>query len=275
MITIPIATHCDLFKWQLDLFWFSHWRMYGQDALNRAHAAIIRRNEPGEARSRDLQWSIGVPHTMCESFFDLRILDFSRVALPINIQAALAQILPFLHDDQMIEVIDCDMIHFRRCPALWLPHDELLVSAIYEYWHLHSLTTNRHVIAPYFENGGGYYNGGFVPIIGRAGTFKRLLHEWTAIHIDILRRPYEEPIHWWAGMFALQAACEKARVLMRSENICYIPGANMLAAEHYIGHYSVDPIFNKQRFPAVDRRMFESNNPFYELIEAWLTARTH
>lgn len=108
-----------------------------------------------------------VPHVMCEAFFDIPIMEYSSVALPINIQVGLAQILPQLDDEMLLEVIDCDMIHFRPCPLLRVGDNELLVSTAYEDWHLYSRTHNRHIIEPYFENGGRFYNGGFVPIIGK------------------------------------------------------------------------------------------------------------
>jgi hypothetical protein len=119
------------------------------------------------------------------------------------------------------------------------------------------------------ENSGKYYNGGFVPIIGRAATFKRILPEWIAIHLDILKRPYPEHYHWWAGMFALQAACEKAAIQMIAKDYCYVPNVNPLSANHYCGHYSVDERFDKRAYPVINRDTFEQN-PFYDLIAAWM-----
>jgi hypothetical protein len=273
MISIPAAAHCELFEWQLDLFWFCHRQIYGQDAKSRACALVVKRNDPSVPKSHHMTWRMEVPHVMCEAFFDIPIMEYSSVALPINIQVGLAQILPQLDDEMLLEVIDCDMIHFRPCPLLRVGDNELLVSTAYEDWHLHSRTYNRHVIEPYFENGGRFYNGGFVPIIGKVSTFKRIMHEWIAVHIDILRRPLNASLHWWAGMFALQAACEKARVHMINENCCYIPGVNELLPEHYIGHYSVDSIFDKRLFPNVNLQGVGLNNPYYRLIKEWLDAR--
>lgn len=274
MISIPVATHCDLFEWQLDLFWFCHRQIYGQDASSKARAIVIKRNDPYVAKSHRLDWNVDIPHAMCEAFFDIPIMEFSRVALPINIQVGLAQILPRMDDRILIEVIDCDMIHFRRHPIPRINDNELIVSTIYEDWHLHSRTGNRHVIERYFENGGEFYNGGFVPIIGKVSTFKKILYEWIAVHIDILRRPLSSALHWWAGMFALQAACEKARINMINEDFCYIPGANQLSPGHYIGHYSVDKIFDKQLFPHIDLQKFDLSNPFYGIIKGWSEARS-
>jgi hypothetical protein len=274
MISIPTATHCPLFEWQLDLFWFCHRSVYGRDAWRRAHAVVAKRNEPREPKSQRLAYPIGVPHTMCEAFFDIPIMPFSKVALPINIQVGLAQLLPMLDDDAVIEVIDCDMFHFRAPQAPHVRDDQLLACTVYEDWHLHSKTENREVISRYFQTNGQYYNGGFVPIMGNVRTFKKILGEWLAIHVDILRRALGGSIHWWAGMFALQAACEKARVRMVSHDCCYIPGANDLAPWHHIGHYSIDRIFDKNTFPAIDRARFDLRNPYYRLIDRWLDARS-
>jgi hypothetical protein len=274
MLSIPIATHCELFEWQLDLFWYCHRRIYGPDAVKKARAVVIKRNTPDVEKVHRMRWNIGIPHTMCEAFFDLKAMKYSSVALPLNIQIGVAQILPSLSDDVVLEIIDCDMFHLRRSPELQPGNSELFVSTVYEDWHLFSRTTNRSIIEPYFENSGRFYNGGFVPIIGKVATFKRIMREWIAIHVDILTRPFDESIHWWAGMFALQAACEKARVRMIDTDCCYIPGANTLSSKHHIAHYSVDTIFDKRSFPKLNLGRFDLRNPFYNLIREWLDQKT-
>jgi hypothetical protein len=280
VITLPVAVHTDQFRWQLDLFWFAHRRIYGRDARARAHAIIVKRNNIKDPKTERMSWKTDVPHTMCESFFDLHrfvsrnMLPSGRldVAVPLNIQAGLTQILPQFADDQLLEVIDCDMFHLRQWRNSDVKRNELLVSDVYENWHLFSRTRNRPVISPYFENSGRFYNGGFVPIIGRASTFRRILPEWTAVHIDILCRNYNGLIHWWAGMFALQAACEKARVQMVGRDICYVPDANTLEPTQHIGHYSVDPLFDKRAFPKIEAEKLP-NNVYYQTIKDWLLTR--
>jgi hypothetical protein len=277
IVTLPVAVLVDAFRWQLELFWFGHRQIYGCAALAKAHAVLINRNEMSAVAATRMVWDIDVPHTICRSIYDLPAamsihLADTRLALPLNIQIGLEQVLPQLNDDLILEVVDCDMVHFRPCPIRDVRPNELFVSGIYENWHMFSLTDNRYVIEPYFENSGQYYNGGFVPIIGRAATFKRILPEWIAVHIDILNRPLDGNIHWWAGMFALQAACEKARVQMVAQDLCYIPNANDLTSEHYIGHYSVDPVFDKRVYPQIDLLRFP-DNPYYNMIKAWITSQ--
>jgi hypothetical protein len=274
VITLPVAVHNDSFKWQLSLFWFGHRRVYGLKAAAKAHAILINRNVISEEKATRMAWGFDIPHTLCESIHDApdaRALTISPkgLALPLNIQLGLSQVLDRFQDDQILEVTDCDMVHFRRCPVIDVPPNELYVSTIYENWHLFSLTTNRPIIEPYFENDGRYYNGGFVPIIGRASTFRRILREWINVHIDILNHPHDLNTHWWAGMFALQAACEKAKVQMVAKDYCFVPPANQLSDEHYIGHYCVDHVFDKRTYPQEDVNGFPVN-PYYDLVKDWI-----
>jgi hypothetical protein len=274
IITLPVAVHNDTFKWQLSLFWFGHRRTYGLKAAARTHAILIDRNLITEPKAPRMAWGYDIPHTLCESICDssrAKALTGQnmRLAVPLNIQIGLSQVLDRYDDDQLLEVTDCDMVHFRPCPIIDVPAGELYVSTVYEDWHLFSLSSERHIIEPYFENGGKYYNGGFVPIVGRASTFRRILPEWINVHIDILNRPYPLNPHWWAGMYALQAACEKTQVQMVAKDTCYVPAANQLRAEHYIGHYCVDHVFDKRTYPQEDVSRFPAN-PYYDLIKEWL-----
>jgi len=277
MISIPVAVHTSLFQWQLDLFWHAHKSIYGANAYKKAFAIIIKRNNLRHPKQEELAWDIDIPHAMCESFFDMYPDETNADGLyvPLNIQTGLQQIIHSFPDEQVIEVLDCDMLHLRRHPDIMVRDDELVVDDIYEPWHLKSLSSNRHVIDIYFENGGRFYNGGFVPIIGKVKTFKKLLPEWIAVHRHILRRNLPSSIKWWGGMFGLQAACEKKKVRMRAESYCYIPSINRLEDHHYIAHYSCDKKFDKKIYPRVDSSTFE-DNLFYRTILGWPTfSRNH
>jgi hypothetical protein len=271
MISIPVVVHNDHFKWQLDLFWHRHKKVYGDAAAQHALALVIERNLPEEKPVTEMQWDMDVPHNMCKPFFecfDLKI-PFNRIQVPLNIQAALYQSMDFFGPDDVLEIIDGDMFHMHEAPPMDIGDNELYVDDVYEGWHLFSLSTNRDVIARYFQNGGRFYNGGFVPIIGRASTIARILPEWIAVHAHILTLPHDSKIQWWAGMFALQAACEKAKVRMIAKDFCYIPGVNTLQPSHYIAHYSVDKKFDKRAYPKVNTKAFD-DNPFYAAIEQWM-----
>ena len=115
VISLPVAVHVEPFRWQLDLFWFGHRQVYGREARLRTLAIVIKRNKIAEKKVGRMSWNIDVPHSMCEAFFDIegikRSVPPSRfgIGVPLNIQTGLMQILPKFPDDQLLEVIDCDM----------------------------------------------------------------------------------------------------------------------------------------------------------------------
>jgi hypothetical protein len=272
MISVPIAVNNEYFRPQLELFWFNHLKTYGESAAReKALAVIIKRNATYEQRRETCDWAAGIPHAMAESYFDLRSDLIKPAYLPINIQVGLSQVIDKFADEQVIEVLDCDMFHLKPHPELVVADDELIVTDIYEAWHLLSLTDYRHVIEPFFKNGGGYYNGGFVPIIGKAKTFKKLLPDWTELHKQIVDVQSDGNLQWWAGMYALQAACENQAVWMRAMDLCYVPPINELADQHYIAHYSVDQKFNKKvwGWPRIDVSSFEDNQ-YYRRVLEWM-----
>ena len=273
MISIPIAVYTETFRWQLDLFWYNHSKVYGDRARSKTKAVVIRRNLDTQPRQETLDWNIDIPHLMCESYFDYLGIDgpVRTVDLPLNVQVGLEQITKGMEDELVIEILDCDMFHIRKFPEYRVRDDELIVADMYEPWHLCSLGKHRNVIDIYFENGGRFYNGGFVPIICKVRTLRKILPEWIAVHRDILSRSLDSHLHWWAGMFALQAACEKAQVRMIAEDCCYFPGINALSPEHYICHYSCDKKFDKRKWPDIDQITFE-DNLFYQRVGEWMDA---
>ena len=261
------------FRHQAALFWFAHSQVYGEAASLRSKVLWVENNLESEPREKDLTWlhQLGAPYLIGKPYYEIFDCPSHGVNVPLNIQAAVAQIIDQFHPDQMIEILDCDMFHLRKAPDYLVADDEILVDAIYEDWHLHSLGQNRDVIAKYFKHGGGFYNGGFVPIIGRAKTIKKILDAWIEIHIDIVQRDFPDKIKWWAGMFALQAACENTQVTMKGINATFIPGKNELEISHHIAHYSVDKIFDKKKqgWPFLKTTNFPGNS-YYDCIRSWL-----
>jgi|SRR5215510_6242381 len=272
MISVPIAVNNEYFRPQLELFWFNHLKTYGPEtAPAKALAVIIKRNTVHEPKRENCEWVDAVPHAMAEAYFDVRSDLANSTYLPINIQIGLSQVIDRFADEQLIEVLDCDMFHLKPHPALTVADEEVIVTDIYEEWHLFSLSDYRYVIAPFFKNGGGYYNGGFVPIIGKAKTLKKLLPDWIELHKQIVDTHSHGDLQWWAGMYSFQAACENNAVSMRAMDLCYVPGFNDLRDEHYIAHYSVDQKFNKKAWgwPRVDVSSFEDNE-YYNRVLEWL-----
>ena len=269
MITIPIAVHNPLFAWQLDLFWHAHRRTYGEEAHKLFWAAVATRNRPEE---RAATTPLGdAPQESFRPFFETIDTNGADpgVWVPLNIQVGLAHAIADFADHEIIEVCDCDMLHFRPAPDMEaIPYDELWVADIYEDWHLFSRGTNRHVIEQYLPPGADY-NGGFVPIIGRARTLRKVLPRWTEIHINILRRDLPTLLHWWAGMYALSAACACEGIRMVGRDFCYCPPINALQDHHYIGHYCVDATVNKKAFDRIDWAALDRGSPYYGVVAEW------
>jgi len=270
MISVPIAVNNNHFRMQLELFWFNHKVTYGESAAReKLRAVIVKRNTVGEQPKDICEWAGDIPHVMADAFFDVRKDLTNPVLCPINIQLGLSQVIAAFDDEQVIEVLDCDMFHLRPHPDLTVEDDDLIVADIYEEWHLRSLTDHKNVIEPFFKNGGNYYNGGFVPIIGKAKTFRKILPVWIELHKLIVKAQSDGQLQWWAGMYSLQAACENNAVRMRAMDLCYVPGINALNDDHYIVHYSVDHRFNKNAWPDIDVGSFEENE-FYTRVLAWM-----
>ena len=271
MISVPVAVYNSLFEWQLSLFWKNHMHVYGEDAKSNAKAIVIKRNRANELRTDKYSWNIGVPYKLCESFFDCDLgISVDGHLLPLNIQTGLMQVLGEFKDDEVIELLDCDMFHIKKHPDLRPKHGEMIVSDVYEKWHLHSKGENRHVLEKYIGASSAFYNGGFVPIVATARTFKSIILDWIWMHRDIVRRySGSKSICWWAGMFSLQSACEVNRIKMIAMDTCYIPNINQLNDNHYLVHYSCDPIFNKKKYPAINMEDFP-DNIFYTRVREWM-----
>lgn len=271
MISLPIAVNKPFFYPQISLFDYAYQRTQG--TCEGANVLVADRNYFYETPETVLDLEIGVSHTMCKSYVDVTNVpdNPSGLHIPLNIQACVHQFIVNVDDNESVEILDCDMVHIKKKPDIFIPDDTIFVDSIYEDWHLFSKSSNKGVIDIYFENDGGYYNGGFVPIIGKAGTIKKILPEWINVHIDILKRDFDNKIKWWAGMYALQAACEKKKVQMIHKDFCYISGTNMrpITEETYIAHYSVDHRYNKKLYPTIDTSNFE-DNVFYNIVKDWV-----
>lgn len=269
MITIPIAVHNEFFKWQLDLFWYNHKLIYGDEAYNKAIAIIIKRNTSKETKPETISWNLDIPKKLCDSYFDYLNINENGYLLPLNIQVGLLQILNEIDDNETIELTDCDMFHIKKYENVEIKEDEFYVCDIYEKWHLLSTNENKHVVQKYLNTNTILYNGGFVPIIGLCKTFKKIIDDWISIHKSmVLNDNHEHLIKWWSGMYSFQAACQNNNVKMISKDYCYVPEINSISEFHHIAHYSVDKLFNKTLFPKINSANF-LNNHYYKTIKFW------
>jgi hypothetical protein len=276
MISVPIAAHIKYFEWQIDLFWYCHKKLYNEKAYKKALVTVCKRNFYWETKKENLLWNTDVPHIMTDSFFDfvgakINHKDFRGFTeyLPINIQYSLLQCIDRFHNDDIIELLDADMFHFKPHPPFEPRQNEVIVADIYENWYLKSRTSNRIVLTKYLKGIKHQYNGGYVPIIARVSTFKKILQDWIRIHVDILSRNFvDNKIYWWAGMYSFQAACALHNVKMIAMDLVYVPSVNHWNQNHYITHYSGADNFPKRIFPRINPDKFESNTAF-DLIKEW------
>lgn len=272
MISVPIAVCAGNFWMQLDLFWHQHKKVYGYNAHRKALALVVNKNIWSDPEHEKLPWDIDVPYTMVKSCFDyLNVENIKdQLIVPLNIQTSLLQVINSFDDDEVIELLDCDMFHMKPAPKIEVK-DEIVVSDVYETWHLKSLTDHKWVIDPFLSQSHGKYNGGFVPIIGRAKTFKKIIIDWMQLHKRIFLSTDSKDYKWWSGMYALQVACANHRIYMRNEDFVYIPGYNQIKPWHYISHYSCDTKFNKKIIKQIDdvnTERFE-DNAFYNAVKEW------
>jgi hypothetical protein len=279
VVSIPVAVHNDFFKNQLDLFWYHHKKIYGTRAYEMAHAVILKRNWISESKKEKLEWDMDIPHTMCDPYFDYNEEYRNLKLTQTNIQFGLKQIIDKFSDDTVIEILDCDMFHMKHRPLLDVKDDEVYVATDYEEWHLKSKSENKNVISMYLHNTGGSYNGGFVPIICNIRTLKKIMYEWIAVNVDIVKRGYSDQIIWWSSMYALSAACEKSMVNMIEYNKCYIHKVNQLNDDMYICHYSVDDIYinKKDIHKMISKETYlkckNSENKYANMYSDWLETR--
>lgn len=271
MISIPIAVYNGLFEWQLDLFWKQHKKVYGNDAYKKTLAVIIERNKMVEKKNSDFNWNIDVPKKICLAHFDCVPKSKKEFFMPLNIQVGLLQVIDMFDDEEVIELLDCDMFHIKPFNEEKINDDEFFVSTIYEEWHLKSLSSNKHIVEKYLVDGHGSYNGGFVPIIGKAKTFKKILNEWVDLHIKMVNDHLGaefELTRWWCGMYSFQAACANNNIKMIDRDWVYIPPANNLTENHYICHYSCDKFFSKKKFPKTNPEYYPKN-AYYDAVKDW------
>lgn len=274
MISLPVGVLTkQSFRHQASLFWYAQKRVYGDQAAARTRILWVENNLIDEPREKDRSWleELGAPYIVAKPYYEAFDCSSHGVNVPLNIQAALAHVIDDYHPDQLLEVLDCDMLHLRKAPDFDIGEDEILVDPIYEAWHLHSKGKHQEIIAEYLQHNQKYYNGGFVPIIGRAKTLKKILQRWIDVHIHIVQRDLPDKIKWWAGMYALQVACENHKVSMKGLDATYIPGKNDLQEHHHIAHYSVDKVFNKKtpQWPFIEPSTFPKNI-YYQCIGSWL-----
>lgn len=267
MITIPVAVNNDFFEKQLSLFWFNHQRVYGADASKNCFPIVVLQYKD------NLNFCSNAPYKFVNDWSCYFVNRKYHGGLsPLNMQIGLLEILDNFDKDDILELIDCDMFHIKKSPIIPIKDDEFVVCDIYEDWHLKSNSNYKYIIQNFLKENYSKYNGGFVPITGKAKTFKKILNDWINFHIKVFDSVKNHQLQWWAGMYSFQIACANNNIKMTSMDLCYLPNINELNDNHYICHYSCDPIFNKGKMLGDIRNFDSSNFPknlFYDSVKGW------
>jgi hypothetical protein len=114
-----------------------------------------------------------------------------------------------------------------------------------------------------------YINGGF-NVIGRVKTIKKIIDDVIKYSCLVTEKEKGNQHSWWCAMHGLNISCHNHRIKMVTPENCYYPNVNELKDEHYIAHYSCDPLFNKHKIPNVDTSKFP-DNLFYNQAKEWLS----
>jgi hypothetical protein len=271
MISIPVAVATPHFKWQISLFEYQHFKVYGDDAKNKAIIPIVKRNFKYQEKIEDVDWGLQLPYRMVESVLDLYDLD-EEIYIPSNCYTAIKQILDEIDDDECIEILDADMPHIKPYNGYIPNHNEILADDRYEPWHMHIANedgVNRHIIEKYLTHKDNQYMNGGSNIIARASTMKQIIDDVIDVSLKIGIEHKGTNHSWWQCMYGINVACHNNRIKMISKDNCYFPNINELSNNHHIVHYSCDPIFNKSQFPLINLKDFP-NNAFYNAVKSWI-----
>ncbi len=131
MISIPVGVNNAAFEWQIDLWWWNHRATYGREAVDKACLIVIDKNFADE-QSASTDWLSTVPHIVCTGTWTSPAHASSRsLDLPLNIQVGLRQIIARFDDEDILEVDDCDMFHFRPHPKIDVCNDMLITCNAY------------------------------------------------------------------------------------------------------------------------------------------------
>lgn len=274
MISIPCAVPIESFRKQISFFQHQHNKVYGESASDKAIMAIVRYNHSSETPVDDVDWDINLPYKMVKSVYDY-IDGKEQWYIPINVFTAAKQVIEDLPDDEVVEIIDSDLVHIKPYPERYdsIPYDLVIADSTYEDWHMHISgvdSQNRDVIAEYlWHDSNAYMNGGF-NVIGRVKTIKKIIDDVISYSILVTEKYKGGSNSWWCAMYGLNIACHNHRIKMISGGNCYYPNVNELNNNHYIAHYSCDPLFDKHKIPSVDVSKFP-DNLFYNQAKEWLS----
>lgn len=274
MISIPIAVAVDYFKPQISFFQFQHLEVYKEKAIDKAFIPIVKYNHLNEPPVEDVDWHMKLPYKMVNSVYDYIDSD-KQWHIPINVFTAAKQIIENLSDDKVVEIIDADLVHLKPHPEYYdyLSYDTVIADNVYEDWHMHISkpdSQNRKIISDYLTHKqDGYMNGGF-NVVGRVKTIKSIIDDIILYSKLITEKEKGNQHSWWCAMYGLNIACHNHKIKMIDGGNCYYPNVNTFKEQHYLAHYSCDPIFDKHKILNLNTDTFP-NNLFYNQAKKWIS----
>jgi len=276
MITVPVAAPTDAFKWQISFFQFAQERIYGRArAENETLLLVVDRNNHTEI-VRTIPWSLELPHQLVRGIHSiLPVTATHQHFVAGNVFFALKDVVSRWSDDEILCIVDADIVPLKQYAGPWPDDTTVITCNYYEDWHMRCSRPDKEqfIIAyPYLTHAEyQYMDGGFVPILVRVKTLKRILDDVIATTIRIVEHHQGSFFGWWSQMLAFQVVCHNHRITCVGQDNTYFPGVNQLRVDaHSFAHYSCDVKFNKKTFPHHDLRAFP-DDVFYRMVREWRT----
>lgn len=274
MITVPIAAPTRVFQWQISLFQFAQRTVYGEhDAQQRSRILIVDRNAHAPIVT-DVTWDMRLPYQLVRGIHAiLPPTDTHEHFVVANVFFALRDVLLSWHDETVLCITDADVVPLQRYAGP-LPDDTSIITCnYYEDWHMRCSRPEKEnfiVAYPYLTHHEYHYmDGGFVPVLIRVKTLKRIIDDVVQTTLELVRAQQGKPFGWWAQMLALQIVCHNHRIRCLGFDNTYFPGVNQYhPTRHYFAHYSCDPKFRKSTFPNHNVAHFP-DDAFYRIVRQW------
>lgn len=274
MITIPVAAPNKLFQWQLSLFEYNQKKVYGDEAWFNTMSCIVDRNSHQQPIS-SVPWNISLPSKIVPGIHSiLKKQQDHHYYVAANVFFALKPIIEHLHSEEVVCIIDCDVIPLKKYDGVMPTEDTVITCNEYEDWHMLMSKPgkqNYSTVEPFLKHDDhNYMDGGFIPILIKVSTLRRIIDDVIDLTIKIVDENKDDPKGWWCQMFAFQIAIHNHRIKAIPQSNTYFPGRHELKRDkHYFAHYSTDPKFKKGAFPRINFTEFP-NNLFYERVLDWM-----
>jgi len=227
---VSIAPSIPSFSWQVDLAYHQHSLIGGlKDDFMELSPYI---NSPDSVYEKCFPNYI--KEISVKPFWEFLDCEYSSNLIPINIQTSLAQI--FIEDDEEYMICDADIFCFKQ-KEFNLEKFDIHHEIIYDQWHIHQHTTNAFLKKMLPKEHQNFKHSGFVPIVAKGKTIKKILPDWIDLHIKIVEDQKIEP--WHAGMYSYNLACALHNLKIKEDRICALPFDNEITENMFCLHYSV------------------------------------